>query len=320
LRRILDRPRRSVAYAALIAAAFALAFSAGGHATATAPLRSLAENEAAARAQAPLLLARVAPPPGATPASGEPAGDGGLLDERGRSVATEAVAEDHETWIVPGTPSGALEYVAAHLPHGAMSEGRGYETGPGVPLNRSETFELGAVPGVLTARQLSLIAVQLPEGRTGLLATAAVIWTVPRTPAQAIPAGARLLTISVLGTIRGEQPPPARLAVRSVASIEAIAALLNELEAAQPIIQVCPVDFGVRVRLAFYRAPRARPLGVAVLDVGGCGGIALNIGGRAEPGLESTYRTYQPQHGRSFLAELDRVLGRKLDTRPRPVG
>jgi hypothetical protein len=320
VRSILDRRSRALAFAALVVAACALGLSSRGHAAATAPLRSLAENEAAARAQAPVVLASVAPPPGATPTTSEPAGDGGLLDQRGPSVATRAVVEDHALWIVPGAPADVLAYVAAHLPPAAKRESRGYLSGPGVPLNRSETFELGAVPAVLRAQQLSLLVVALAGGRTGLLATAAVIWTVPRTEAQAIGPGARLLKISVAGTIRGEQPRPTRLTVTRTAQVDAIAALLNELEAAQPLTRSCPVDFGVNVRLAFYRAAGARPLAVAVLDTGGCGGVALTIAGRAQPGLESDYPLSAPQHGRTLLEELDRVLGRRLDTRPRRLG
>jgi len=283
--------------------------------------RSLAANESAAATEAPLLLARVVPPPGATVSASEPVGDGGLLREPGPSVATPALVQSSAWWVAPGRPAEVLAYVAAHLPAGAGRESWGSGlSGPGIPRNQTETFGFGAVPGVITLRQLSLWAVQLPEGKSALRATAAVVWTIPRTPAQTIPPGARVLRISVLGTLRANQPYPTRLTITRAAKIEAIVAMLNDLEASQPFSRACPVDFGIRVRLAFYATGSTPPLAVAVLSPEGCGAVQLTIHGKPEGSLEDAYPLSGPQRGRSLLQELDRVLGRALDTRPRPRG
>jgi len=283
--------------------------------------RSLAANESAARTQAPLLLATVVPPPGATVSASEPAGDDGLLRDPGPSVATPALVQDSAWWVAPGAPAEVLAYVAAHLPAGARRESWGSGlSGPGIPRNQTETFGFGAISGVISVRELALWAVQLPEGKSALRATAAVVWTIPRTPAQTVPPGARVLRISVLGTLRANQPHPTRLTITRAAKIEAIIALLNDLEASQPFARSCPVDLGIRVRLAFYASRTSPPLAVAVLSPEGCGGVALTIHGKPEGSLEDAYPPHGPRAGRSLLQELDRVLGRTLDALPRPRG
>ena len=92
----------------------------------------------------------------------------------------------------------------------------------------------------------------------------------------------------------------------SLKKINAIVAPLNALPAAQPGLRSCPAEFGIRVRRAFYARRGVAPLAVADVDPGGCGGVALTIGGTPQPGLESG----------ALLGQVDHVLGVKLSTSP----
>jgi hypothetical protein len=124
---------------------------------------------------------------------------------------------------------------------------------------------------------------------------------------KTIPRGARILRISVHGSLEGEQPTQRPLLVTSVRKIDEIVALLDALPAAQPGIRSCPADFGIEVRLAFRTAHGTTPLALAEVDPQGCGGVRLAIGDKPQPGLEG---------GRSLIRQIDRVLGVKLDVSP----
>jgi hypothetical protein len=124
---------------------------------------------------------------------------------------------------------------------------------------------------------------------------------------EPVPIGARLLRISVSASIKANQPRQRPLTVTSAKKIEKIAASIDALPAERPGLRACPVDFGIRVRLAFYRRRGAAPLAVAEDDPGGCGPVRLTIEGRAQPPLEC---------GAQLLGRVDRVLAVKLDTVP----
>jgi hypothetical protein len=286
----------------------ATARSASVPASGAAVSRTAAENEAAAQSDAASLLTELALPAGASRSSVEPAGDDSLLAQPGVGPpATPNVVDDHAWWIVPGTPAEVLAYIRPHLPAGttpAVTDGG--LSGPNVPDNESDAFAWTPIAGVLATRWLVVEVVQLANGSTGLRADAQVVWVTPRPASEAIPPGSHLLRISVHGSLRGERPMQRPFSVTSAKKIDAIVALLNALPASQPGTRSCPADFGIRVRLAFYRRRGSEPLAVAAIDPQGCGGVALTIDGAAQPGLES---------GRA-LGQVERVLGVKLDTRP----
>ncbi len=276
--------------------------------SAAAISRTAAENESAAQSDAASLLTELALPASATPSSIEPAGDDSLLAHPGVGPpATPNVVDDHAWWIVTGTPAQALAYIRAHLPAGTkQAVTSGGLSGPNVPENESEAFAWPPIAGVLGMRWLVVGVVQLPSGTTGLRADAQVVWVTPRAASETIPPGSHLLRISVHGSLRGERPKQRPFSVTSARKIDAIVALLNALPARQPGVRSCPADFGIRVRLAFYRRRGVAPLAVAAIDPQGCGGVALTIGGKAQPGLESG----------GLLGKVEHVLGVKLDTRP----
>ncbi len=180
--------------------------------------------------------------------------------------------------------------------------------GPGVPYNEAEAFAWPPVAGVLSTRWLDIYIVQLPDGSTGLRADGQVVWVKPRPASEVIPpAGARILRISVHGSLKGEQPAQRPLRVTSTEKIARIVAALNALPAVQPGLRNCPADFGISVRLAFYATRDAPPSAVAEVDPEGCGWVQLTIGDARQPGLEG---------GSQLIQRIDRVLGVKLDTSP----
>jgi hypothetical protein len=273
---------------------------------ADAALRTSAENKAAAQSDAAALLAGLSLPPGAAQSSTEPVGDDALLAGPEESPATPNVLDDHAWWVVPDTPAEALGYLRAHLPSGARRSGEGQSGKRGGPRVVFETFEWPSIAGVLSQRSLDVEVVPLSNTSTGLRADAQVVWVTLRSPSEVIPPGAHVLRISARSTIAGNRPNQRPFTVTSLRKIKHIVALLNALPVSQPGVTNCPVDFGIDVRLAFY-GHDASPLAVATVDAGGCSGVTLAIGGRAEPELE----------GEGLITGVDRVLGCKLDMSPR---
>jgi len=291
----------------------AIAATAGTRATdaarsAASPPRTIAENEAAAHAEAEALLAQVPLPPGATPSATEPAGDDSLLARPAEGPPdTPNVVDDHDWWVLPGTPREALAYIKAREPAEArynFTHGSG--GGPGEPQNEFMVFTWPPVAGVLDTRQLALEAVQLPGHSTGLRADAEVVWLTPRPASEVIPAGARVMRISVLDVIalKIKQRP---LVVTNPRRIARVVALLNALPAWQPGVSGCPNDSGVRVRLVLRLRRHLTPQAVADINPEGCGGVALTIAGKRQPALEG---------GFALMAKIERVLGIRLDLRP----
>ncbi len=269
--------------------------------------RTAAENEAAARSDAGALLMATPLPAGATQSAAEPSEAGSKLAQPGLRPATPNLVDDHEWWIVPGPRADVLEYVEAHRPAGTSESLCGPSTTNGVIESECAYFAWPKVPGTLTTRWLVVEVVQLPGGATGLRADAEVVWVTPRPASETIPAGARLLRVSVSSSIKANQPRQRPLTVTSAAKIEKVTALIDALPAEQPGSIVCPADFGIDVRLAFYRRRGGPPLAVANDDPGGCGDVGLTIEGRAQPPLEG---------GTRLVEGVDHVLGVRLDTAP----
>ena len=252
---------------------------------------------------------------GAVESAGEPAGDDGLLAQAAFRPATPNLVDDYAWWIVPGVPRDVLAFVRSHVPAGARRVEHGIGlSGPGVPVNETETFELPGVVAGISGGGPSIVlhAVQLPGESTGLRADAQAVWITPRPSSEVIPAGARPLAVSVL-TLSHHSPPrqhertPRSFTVTSSKRIDEIAALVNALPVTQPGILKCPADFGTRVKLVFYAHRHSRPLAVIEIDPQGCGEVALTIGGVVQPSL---------QEGPMLVDQLERVLRRRL--RPTP--
>lgn len=265
-----------------------------------------AANAAAAQSDAASLLGDVSLPPGATQSPVEPAGDGSVLAHPGSGPpVTPNVVDDSAWWLISGAPPAVLAYIDAHPPAGStrVLTGSG-GTGTNGTRVEVEAFAWPPLTDVLSTRWLVVEVVQLSGGSTGLRADAEVVWVKPRPASEQIPPGARFLRVSVGATIPANKPKQRPFTVTSPKTLRRILALLNALPAAQPGVRSCPVDFGIRVRLAFYARRKVAPLAVAVIDPGGCGGVGLTIGGRLQTSLE----------GEGLIQRLDSILGVKLNT------
>jgi len=272
------------------------------------------ESEAAAQIDVASLLAELSLPPGSSESASEPAEDDSLLSDPFESPATPNLVDEHAWWLVPTTPAEALAYVCAHLPAGTTrSSSGGRLTGPNVPENESDGFSVPGSPGNLAIR-----VVRLPNGSTALRADAQVVWITPRPASDALPAGAQLLRIAVHSPSArhlGNFAPEALLErlpskVTSAAQIQEIVALLNGLEVAQPGVRSCPADRGGDVLLSFYASANAAPVALADINLGGCGGVSVMIGGLRQLPLEG---------GSELIGPIAKILGVKASVGP-PVG
>jgi hypothetical protein len=281
--------------------------------------RPAPESKPSALADAAAMLTEFPLPPGSSESSADPPEAGSLLAGPGYGPpATPNAVDEHAWWLVPVTPTETLAYICAHLPPGTTrpSSGGPSRRGPNLPEEMTSGFAWPGSPGSLV-----VWVVQLANGSTALRVDAEVVWVTPRAASERIPAGARLLTISVhkpgrtLVGIKSNRPAvlgrlPSR--VTSVAQIEKIVALLNELRVQQPGLRHCPLEPGGSVQLSFRTSPSASPLAAADINtIGkGCGGVSLTIDGMAEPELEG---------GWSLIEEISRVLGvRPAPEKPQP--
>ena len=271
-------------------------------------------NEAAAQTDAVWLLTQLVLPSGATRSPGEPASDEGRLAHPGTGpAATPNVVDDPAWWTMPGARGEVLTYIRAHPPAGATIAMSGSSVTRGTTTSESIAFAWPPIPRTLSMRWLVITVVQLPSGQTGLRADAQVLWITPRPASETIPAGARLLRVSVHSTIAANQPDQRALRFTSAHKIAEVTALLNSLPAAQPGIRNCPADFGITVRVAFYPTPRTKPSALADIDPQGCGGVNLTLNGIPQPVLasEPLPEPGHPPTG-SLIARIDRALRVKL--------
>jgi hypothetical protein len=268
------------------------------------PVRSAAENKAAAEADAHALLAFVVLPAGANEVATPPREAGQLLGAPPFSPATPNLVDEHAIWIVPEPLREALRWVRTHLPAQATSSMSGdVTTGPGVPENEAEAFASPPVHGILGSRMILLGAVRLPNGSTALRADAEVVWITPRSPSELVPAGAHVMRIA---DHTGGLDRPGQVRTTTITApgkIAFVRRLLDALPQAQPGVEACPSDGGRYVTIMFYERQGASPFATAIADPEGCGGVALTIDGKSEPRLEGA---------NELLHRIERQLGLRL--------
>ncbi|MGO9487823.1 MAG: hypothetical protein ACLQBB_02200 [Solirubrobacteraceae bacterium] len=310
----MKRARVGGLLAALLAAGASLATGSAG-ATGVPPQLSEAESQAVARVGAEHDLALFVPPPGSTPSTAEPAGDGGQLSTPSQLTGINML-ELHRWWLVPAAPQQAIGYVKANPPAGArlaLTENlEGTRSMP--PISSIPTairFEWPAVSRARGQLGLEVLAVGLSDGNTGILVSAAGVWLRPRPASEAIPSGMRLLRITVSPyaeeggpPVKTSQPP---VTVTNPGRIERVVTLLNALSVAQPTgPEPCPAPFGVVLRLAFYKRPHGRPAAVVRDNLVPCGNVELEIAGHAEPAL---------QQEAELPNEISEAVATKIDVR-----
>jgi hypothetical protein len=262
-----------VAMLAALSIGFAAAFAAqasGG----------IADNDRAARADAPRLLAALAVPPGATPVSADPSRSK-VLGASPSRPATPALVDVHKFWRVPGDPQSALNWIQSHPPSPHHDT-----TGRTLTSTGGESawdgYSFSPIPGTLSSRVVIVSAARATGGGTALRADAQVIWVVTRPAWERLPSGIREVTITAH---HPGKPASATVTVTRMSKVRKIVALIDALPAFQPGAFACPADFGSSVELDFRHTPGAAPLAIATADGSGCGGVTFRLRGHRGPPL-----------------------------------
>jgi hypothetical protein len=244
-------------------------------------------------ADAARIMASFPQPPGAVRT-----GPIAALAQPGERPATPDLASLSRWWQVPGRPQGVLAWIRAHLPSGYSQDGTGF--GPG---SWTDAFALPAVPGVLTERELVVLAVR-DRGQTAIRVDAQVVWLSARSAAERVPADVTTITVT---PVFGFNPNPrARrldhgFTVTDPAKVARIVAVVNGLSRFPDGSFSCPAEFGGQMRLAFGMRPGGRVAARLTAEYGGCGVVSVRIGGRAMPAL-SEYPQSGPRLPQQVLA------------------
>lgn len=200
------------------------------------------------------------------------------------SLESSAVVHDASFWEVPGRPRAVLAWERAHLP-------RRFTLGDADfgPPSWDRMFSLPPVPGVLTTRELIVEVTGAGHGQTRVRADAWVSWQPRRSPAERVPAGARVVTITARRSLNpraGRRPAP--VTITDLAVVRRLAALVDSLPLSTigPMAS-CPLGTGGGIRLVFLARAGGPPLAVAQ-GPAACGTVQFSVGGRAEPALQLT--------------------------------
>jgi len=270
----------------------------GGARTGTADPRTTgpASPRQRAVADAARIMASFPRPPGAVRA-----GPIASLIQPGTRPITPDLASVTRWWRVPGRPEEVLAWVGVHLPPGFAPAGTGIGTRSGTGTGTgSESwtgmFALPAVPGVLTQRELVVLAVR-SGSQTAIRVDAQVVWLPARPGAERVPPTAAVLTVT---PVFGLNPDPRAerldraFTVTDPATVGRIAAVVNGLPRSPAGAFSCPADSGGQMRLTFSIRPGGPVAARLTAEYGGCGIVSVRVGGRAMPGLSEYPRSGPP--------------------------
>lgn len=118
-----------------------------------------------------------------------------------------------------------------------------------------------------------------------------------------IPGAARQVTLSMnYGANAHGRKPPAPATVTDPAKVSAIAGLVAGQPPWPPGNYSCPMADGMAIDLAFRARPGGPALATAVLDLNGCGGTDLTVGGK-------DYSLGHPDSARPLAAKVLKAAG-----------
>ena len=246
-------------------------------------------------ADATAILASFAVPTGARKLSAAPSVGNGVLKAPAQTLGTPDLVDKAEWWIASGAPQGVLAWEARHLSHRFSSGGAGTGYGRSIATTWFQVFSLPGIPGVLDSRELVVLVVQ-DGGKTAIRVDAQVAWLPARPASEKVPAAAKAVTISAdPGLNQGARKPQKPVTITDPAKVRALTALINGLALFPPGVPDCPADFGGNLVLTFRAGPRAPALAVATVDLSGCDGVDLTIGGKPQPTLAGPGTDSGPQ-------------------------
>ena len=246
-------------------------------------------------ADATAILASFAVPTGARKLSAAPSVGKGVLKASAQTLGTPDLVDKAEWWIAPGAPQGVLAWEARHLPRRFSSTGGGTTYGRNIATTWSQVFSLPGIHGVLDSRELVVLVVQDGD-KTAIRVDAQVAWQPARPATEKVPAAAKAVTISIdPGLNQGGRKPQKPVTITDPAKVRALTALINGLALFPPGVFDCPRDFGGNLVLTFRAGPRTPALAVATVDLSGCDGVDLTIGGKPQPTLAGPGTDSGPQ-------------------------
>jgi hypothetical protein len=155
-------------------------------------------------------------PAGALRVYHEPHGDSDLLAASGPPEIDSGPAQAHAWWILSEPAPQVLAYVEAHQPAGATLAGSGsggnYKTGA---TDQQRSYSWSDIGIRVSARSLNVTVMQLPDGKTGVLAQAWSSWTVPRPQRERVPNGVTAVSVTL-------QRPPKRPGARKLGALSRV--------------------------------------------------------------------------------------------------
>jgi hypothetical protein len=190
------------------------------------------------------------------------------LSQSGARPVTPDLVSVTRWWRVPGRPQEVLAWIRAHLPPGFTPAGTGTSTGTSTSAGTATgtgsgsgswtgVFALPAVPGVLTQRELVVLAVR-SGSQTAIRVDAQVVWLPARPVAERVPPTARVLTVT---PVFGLNPDPRAerldraFTVTDPATVARIAAVVNGLTRFPDGAFSCPAESGGQMSLTFFTRP-----------------------------------------------------------------
>lgn len=188
----------------------------------------------------------------------------------------------HRIWTVSAPPSSVYSLVSKHVPTGLRWAGSGQSSAPTGVTQQFVSYSPGRLPAGVSQAILSMTVA--PSGAMTLLrADVQVIWYPPRSPAEHIPAGLHVVTVTawILGP---GKPRTVSRTFTSAALAGRLAAMLNEAHAWVGVFVGCPLLVAT-YKVAFAASRTARPYLVAAGD--DCGSVSITVSGRQQPALRT---------------------------------
>jgi hypothetical protein len=248
------------------------------------PARPAQTPRQRAEADAAAILAAFAVPPGASKLSAAPSAGQGVLKNPFQQPMDPDLVDDASWWQAPGTPGQVLAWETAHLSH-RFSAGQSGSGQDGQVVYWADGFTLPAITGVLDSRTLLVEAIAAGGGKTDLRVDAQVTWIPARPASELVPSAARAVTLSLLPNLNSGAKPPGPATITKPDQVRALAALINGLPEFPPAVYSCPAGFAGELVLTFRARPAGPALAVVTVELSGCQGVDVTIGGKPQPRL-----------------------------------
>jgi hypothetical protein len=194
-------------------------------------------------------------------------------------------------WRVPGQPQAVLRWLLAHEPRPWYGGGRGSFGPVGEPgdvpsagqrpadvyREWNDTFENFHEPAVIGAEELIVEEIQNGAGQTYTRVDSVVTWRTPRPPAERVPAGAKVVTITAEPMDGTAVPQGSPATITDPATVARIASLIDGLyRGGQPC---APLPMPDRIELTFRATQGGPPLATADADFRGCRQVRFSVPG-----------------------------------------